>query len=91
MIVWINGAFGSGKTTTAALVQGRIPGARIFDPEYVGYLLTTFVPAPTGDFQDMQALATFAGLSDAVFVDAAEPPEEVADAIVAACVRPSAA
>jgi predicted kinase len=166
MIVWINGAFGAGKTTTAALVQERIPGARIFDPEYVGYLLTTFVPAPTGDFQDLplwrrltiqavkglddeyagtwvapmsliradyrieilgalrllgvdvrefvltvpeatlraridadeidtkarqwrqdhaaQALATFEGLTDAVFVDATVPAGQVADTIVAA-------
>ncbi|WP_203785799.1 AAA family ATPase [Paractinoplanes rishiriensis] len=53
MIVWINGAFGAGKTTTAALLAARIPEAKIFDPEYVGYLLTTFVPAPTGDFQDL--------------------------------------
>jgi predicted kinase len=53
VIVWINGAFGVGKTTTAALLTDRIPAARIFDPEYVGYLLTTFVTSPTGDFQDM--------------------------------------
>jgi hypothetical protein len=69
MIVWINGAFGSGKTTTAALVPAWIPGARIFDPEYVGYLLTTFVPAPTGDFQDMPlwrrlTVQTVKGLDD---------------------------
>ena len=53
MIVWINGAFGAGKSTTAALLVERIPNSRLFDPEYVGYLLTTFVDAPTGDFQDL--------------------------------------
>ena len=53
MIVWINGAFGSGKSTTAALLAERIPNSRLFDPEFVGYLLTTFVDAPTGDFQDL--------------------------------------
>jgi adenylylsulfate kinase-like enzyme len=36
MIVWINGAFGAGKTTTAELVTELLPGAKIFDPEYVG-------------------------------------------------------
>jgi hypothetical protein len=53
MIVWINGAFGAGKSTTAALLADRVPNSRLFDPEYVGYLLTTFVDAPTGDFQDL--------------------------------------
>lgn len=53
MIIWINGAFGVGKTTTAALLRERLPGARMFDPEYVGHLLTAFVDAPTGDFQDL--------------------------------------
>lgn len=53
MIIWINGAFGAGKTTTANLVVDRLDGAKIFDPEYVGFLLTRFVEAPTGDFQDL--------------------------------------
>jgi predicted kinase len=54
VIVWINGAFGAGKSTTAALVQERLPGSRLFDPEYVGYLLREFVDVPTGDFQDLR-------------------------------------
>lgn len=53
MIVWINGAFGSGKTTTAGLVARRLNAAKVFDPEYVGYMLTPFVESPTGDFQDL--------------------------------------
>lgn len=163
MIVWINGAFGSGKTTTASLVTKRLEDAKIFDPEYVGYMLMPFVASPTGDFQDLplwrhlvvqtmvglalqhphtwvapmslinaayraeilggirgagidvrefvlslpeevlrtridadrveaqarqwrldhvsQALATFAALTDARFVDACPPPEQVADAV----------
>jgi hypothetical protein len=52
VIVWINGAFGSGKTTTAGLLAEAIDGARQFDPEYIGYLLMRLVPVPTGDFQD---------------------------------------
>lgn len=54
MIVWINGAFGSGKTTLAAELSRRLPDALEFDPEYVGYLLRRWVPpAPSGDFQDI--------------------------------------
>jgi hypothetical protein len=53
MILWINGAFGAGKTTTASLVTKRLDGAKIFDPEYVGYMLMPFVESPTGDFQDL--------------------------------------
>lgn len=53
MIVWINGAFGSGKTTTAGLLTERLQDGKFFDPEYVGYMLTPFVQSPTGDFQDL--------------------------------------
>jgi hypothetical protein len=67
MIVWINGAFGSGTTTTATRLTGMVDGARMFDPEYIGYLLTKIVPAPSGDFQDMPlwrelTVRTLAGL-----------------------------
>ncbi|MEV0610847.1 AAA family ATPase [Polymorphospora rubra] len=53
MIVWINGAFGSGKTTTAGLLTKRLDGAKLFDPEHVGFMLMPFVESPTGDFQDL--------------------------------------
>ena len=73
MIVWINGAFGAGKTTTAAHLHEAVqeapdmPEARQFDPEYVGYLLRKFVPVPSGDFQDLRlwrelTVATLSGL-----------------------------
>lgn len=39
VIIWLNGAFGAGKTTTAAELAGTMPSARMFDPEMVGYLL----------------------------------------------------
>ena len=39
MIVWLNGAFGAGKTTTALRLPALVPGSRLFDPETVGYML----------------------------------------------------
>jgi hypothetical protein len=53
VIVWINGAFGAGKTTLAEELSRRLPEAVLFDPEYVGYILRRWVPVPTGDFQDL--------------------------------------
>lgn len=38
-IVWVNGTFGAGKTTTGTLVADADPRLRVFDPEWVGYLL----------------------------------------------------
>jgi predicted kinase len=67
MIVWINGPFGVGKSTVAALVCELVPGARPFDPERIGHLLGEVVEVPTGDFQDLRlwralTVATLAGL-----------------------------
>lgn len=36
MIVWINGAYGSGKSTAAHTLADRIPGAQHFSAEHVG-------------------------------------------------------
>jgi hypothetical protein len=52
LIVWLNGAFGVGKSSaTAALVQ--LAGAAVFDPEEIGRLVTGVRAAPSGDFQDL--------------------------------------
>jgi hypothetical protein len=54
MIVWINGAFGAGKTSPVENLAPRLPNSMEFDPELVGFLLRRIVPdAPTGDFQDL--------------------------------------
>lgn len=53
MIIWINGAFGSGKTTLVTELHRRIPDALVFDPEYVGFLLREIVEVPDGDFQNI--------------------------------------
>ncbi|MEW1925480.1 AAA family ATPase [Streptomyces sp. NPDC088360] len=39
MIVWINGSFGVGKTTTSEKLVDLIPESRLFDAEEVGYML----------------------------------------------------
>lgn len=55
-IIWINGAFGAGKTTLAQTLQQRLTGAVIFDPEDIGALLCSILPpSSSGDFQDMPA------------------------------------
>ncbi|MFE7834693.1 AAA family ATPase [Streptomyces sp. NPDC057474] len=54
MIVWVNGAFGSGKTTLVEELRGRWTEALVFDPEVVGYVLREIVEVPTGDFQDLR-------------------------------------
>jgi hypothetical protein len=54
MIVWVNGPFGSGKTTLGEGLEALLPDSLIFDPEEIGYALRQLVPAsPTGDFQDL--------------------------------------
>ncbi|WP_033439490.1 AAA family ATPase [Saccharothrix sp. NRRL B-16314] len=52
MIVWLNGTFGAGKTTTAGELAGILPNARIFDSEQVGYLLRHVMTEPVENFQD---------------------------------------
>jgi adenylylsulfate kinase-like enzyme len=42
MIIWLNGAFGSGKTRTAYELHRRIPQSYIFDPENIGFCIREF-------------------------------------------------
>jgi hypothetical protein len=52
VIVWLNGTFGAGKTTTAKLLTDLLPGSRIFDAETVGQLLRHVLTEPVYDFRD---------------------------------------
>ncbi|MEU5710363.1 NUDIX hydrolase [Streptomyces flaveolus] len=56
-VVWINGAFGAGKTTTARELIELIPNSALFDPEVIGGALTHLLPpkrlAEAGDFQNL--------------------------------------
>jgi len=52
VIVWLNGTFGCGKTTTAAELRLLIPSSRVFDPETVGYMLQpNLADHPVTNFQ----------------------------------------
>jgi hypothetical protein len=52
VIVWLNGTFGCGKTTTGAELRSLIPSSRLFDPETVGYMLRpNLADHPVSDFQ----------------------------------------
>ena len=54
MILWINGAFGAGKTQTAYELHRRLPDSYVYDPENAGYFIRKNVPKriALGDFQD---------------------------------------
>jgi 2-phosphoglycerate kinase len=44
MIIWLNGAFGVGKTQTAFELHRRISGSFMFDPEQIGFSLRKILP-----------------------------------------------
>jgi hypothetical protein len=53
MIVWLNGTFGVGKSTTSELLAKTLPEARLFDSERVGELLAPILAGvPCYDFQE---------------------------------------
>jgi hypothetical protein len=54
MIIWINGAFGVGKTHTAYELHRRLVDSFVFDPELVGFYLSRYLPTPN----------TFEGIQD---------------------------
>ncbi|WP_328323837.1 MULTISPECIES: NUDIX domain-containing protein [unclassified Streptomyces] len=57
MIVWINGAFSAGKTSTARELIDLIPNSTFYDPEVLGGALRLLLPqkrlAEVNDFQDL--------------------------------------
>jgi chloramphenicol 3-O-phosphotransferase len=56
VIIWLNGTFGAGKTSTAERLAALIPGSRVIDPETVGLLLRANLgDLAVADFQDWPA------------------------------------
>ncbi|MEU5218694.1 NUDIX domain-containing protein [Streptomyces sp. NPDC020807] len=57
MIVWINGAFGAGKSSTARELVDLIPHSTLLDPELIGRSMTRLLPAKRlGEVEDYQDL-----------------------------------
>lgn len=54
MIIWINGAFGSGKTQTACELHRRMKNSFVYDPENAGFFIRDNLPDSVrfDDFQD---------------------------------------
>ncbi|MDJ1131360.1 NUDIX hydrolase [Streptomyces iconiensis] len=59
MIVWLNGAFGAGKTTAAYELLDLLPGSTLYDPEIIGAGLRWMLPkerlARIDDFQELRS------------------------------------
>ncbi|MFD9248111.1 NUDIX domain-containing protein [Streptomyces sp. NPDC059556] len=57
MIVWVNGAFGAGKSSTARELVDLIPNSTLYDPETTGAGLRGLLPAKrlaeVEDYQDL--------------------------------------
>ena len=54
MVIWINGAFGAGKTRVARRLVAMRADAWLFDPERIGFMLRSLWPGGVaGDFQDL--------------------------------------
>ncbi len=70
MILWLNGAFGVGKTTTAQAIRERAPTWRSFDPEQVGMLLAANLAGV--EFNDFQDLPPWRSLVPAVASEVSE-------------------
>ena len=61
MIIWLNGAFGSGKTSCAYELKRRIPNSYVYDPENIGYFIFKNIPygMRKNDFQDYEQWRIF--------------------------------
>ena len=58
MIIWINGSFGVGKTSTAELLKNKLDKSIIYDPEEIGGFLSNLFNHEKDDFQDYELWRT---------------------------------
>ncbi|WP_433522294.1 hypothetical protein ACQPZ2_34800 [Nocardia pseudovaccinii] len=74
MIIWLNGTFGAGKTTTAQELTALLPGSRIFDTEEVGIMLRHVLASEiVRDFQDWQPWRALVVAAATIETDATKP------------------
>ena len=55
-MIWLNGAFGAGKTRVARELSSQVPDSIMFDPELIGLMLRQTIPEAlraSSDFQDL--------------------------------------
>lgn len=60
-IIWLNGAFGAGKTQTAYELHRRLENSFVYDPENIGFFLNQNLPGKLKkkDFQDYEMWREF--------------------------------
>ncbi|WP_152658492.1 AAA family ATPase [Oceanobacillus sp. CFH 90083] len=60
-IIWLNGAFGAGKTQTAYELHRRLEESFVYDPENIGFFLNQNLPGKLkkNDFQDYEMWREF--------------------------------
>ena len=58
MIIWINGSFGVGKTSTAELLKKELDNSIMYDPEEIGGFLSNVFEHEKDDFQDYELWRT---------------------------------
>jgi len=76
-LIWLNGAFGSGKTSLARRLVAASRRAWLLDPEKIGFMLTRQMPS-SGD-RDFQTLPAWRELAvQAALAAAAEWPGRLA-------------
>ena len=54
MVIWINGSFGVGKTSTAEALKNKFEKSIIYDPEEIGGFLSNMFNHEKYDFQDYE-------------------------------------